>query len=117
MSYTVNIFLTSVLATDNRPYYTGYVKPSTIPTVFNNIKDLSEEWGYVLALCTLVLSIVFGMFIILIPLVGRWRELFKRQKGTVRVIVYYATLGVGYMMVEIYLMQRLVFFLANPDFL
>jgi len=103
-------------ATDDRPYYTGYVKPSAIPAVLNNIKDLSEEWGYVLALCTLALSIVFGMFIILIPLAGRWRELFKRQKGTAQVIVYYAALGVGYMIVEIYLMQRLVFFLANPIF-
>jgi len=103
-------------ATDDRPYYTGYVKPSTIPLVFKNMKDLSEEWGYVLALCTLALSIVFGAFIILIPLIGRWRELFKRQKGTVRVIIYYAALGIGYMMVEIYLMQLLVFFLANPIF-
>jgi len=103
-------------ATDNRPYYTGYVKPSSIPIVFNNIKDLSEEWGYLLALCTLALSIVFGVFIIFIPLAGRWSELFKRQKGTVRVIVYYAALGLGFMMVEIYLIQRLVFFLANPIF-
>ncbi|HUX50191.1 MAG TPA: hypothetical protein VMW73_05300 [Spirochaetia bacterium] len=103
-------------ATDNRPYYTGYVKPSTIPAVLNNMKDLSEEWGYVLQLGTLALSILFGLLIILIPLIGRWGELFKRQKGTVRVIVYYAALGVGYMMVEIYLIQRLVFFLADPIF-
>jgi MFS family permease len=103
-------------ATDNRPYYTGYVKLSTIPLVLNNIKDLSEEWGYVLALCTLGISIIFGMFIILIPLIGRWRELFKSHKGTIRVIIYYAALGVGYMLVEMYLMQRLVFFLANPIF-
>jgi hypothetical protein len=103
-------------ATDNRPYYTGYVKPSNIFPVINNIKDLSEEWGYVLMICTLALSIIFGAFIILIPLAGKWRELFKRRRGTLRVIVYYAVLGVGYMMVEIYLMQRLVFFLANPIF-
>jgi MFS family permease len=84
--------------------------------VLNNIKNLSEEWGYVLAFFTLVVSIIFGIFIIFIPLAGRWRELFKRQKGTVRVILYYAALGAGYMMVEIYLMQRLVFFLANQTF-
>jgi hypothetical protein len=30
------------------------------------------------------------------------------------VIVYYAALGLAYMMVEIFLMQRLVFFLGNP---
>ena len=56
------------------------------------------------------------MFIIFIPLTGQWRELFKRQKGIVRVILYYATLGIGYMLVEIYLIQRMVFFLANQTF-
>ncbi len=59
---------------------------------------------------------MFGACIILVPLVGRWRELFKRQKGTLRVMTYYAALGMGYIMVEIYLIQRLVFFLANPVF-
>ncbi|MHB1376944.1 MAG: hypothetical protein ACYCXB_05900, partial [Candidatus Humimicrobiaceae bacterium] len=103
-------------ATDNRPYYTGYVKPSTVFMVLSNIKSLSEEWGYILSFFTLLVSIIFGMFIIFIPLTGRWRELFKRQKGTVRVILYYAALGIGYMLVEIYLMQRMVFFLANQTY-
>ncbi|MCG6989131.1 MAG: hypothetical protein LJF06_13260 [Gemmatimonadetes bacterium] len=103
-------------ATDDRPYYTGYVKPSNLLTVLRNMRSLSEEWGYVLEVGTFALSILFGFLIILVPLVGRWRELFKRQRGTVRVIVYYGALGVGYMLVEIYLIQRLAFFLADPIF-
>ena len=103
-------------ATDNRPYYTGYVKLPTVFMVLSNIKNLSEEWGYILLFFTLLVSIIFGMFIIFIPLTGQWRELFKRQKGIVRVILYYAALGIGYMLVEIYLIQRMVFFLANQTF-
>lgn len=103
-------------ATDNRPYYTGYVKPSAVFMVLSNIKSLSEEWGYILSFFTLLVSIIFGIFIIFIPLFGRWRDLFKRQKGAVRVILYYAALGIGYMLVEIYLIQRMVFFLANQTF-
>ncbi len=103
-------------ATDNRPYYTGYVKPSTIPLVFNNINDLSEEWGYILEVGSFLLSAVFGACVILIPLVGRWRGLFNRDKGTARVIIYYAALGIGYIAVEMFLIQRLVFFLGNPIF-
>jgi hypothetical protein len=102
--------------TDNRPYYTGYVKPSSIPMVLNNINDLSEEWGYILEVGTLLLSVLFGAFVILIPLVGRWRKLFVIHKVTPRVIVYYAALGIGYIAVEIFLIQRLVFFLGNPIF-
>lgn len=103
-------------ATDNRPYYTGYLKPSTLPVALGDMKDLSEEWGYIFAVATLAFSLLFGLAIILIPLFGRWRELFRRRSGTLRVIIYYAALGVGYMLVEIYLIQRLVFFLANPIF-
>jgi spermidine synthase len=102
--------------TDNRPYYTGYVKPSTLPLVLNNINDLSEEWGYILEVGTVLLSAVFGAFVILVPLVGRWRNLYSSDKVTARVIVYYAALGIGYIAVEIFLIQRLVFFLANPIF-
>jgi spermidine synthase len=102
--------------TDNRPYYTGYVKPSTIPLILNNINDLSEEWGYILELGTFVLSVVFGTFVILIPLVGRWRKSFISHKVTAWVVIYYAALGIGYIAVEIFLIQRLGFFLANPVF-
>ncbi|HUX42516.1 MAG TPA: hypothetical protein VMV83_15215 [Rectinemataceae bacterium] len=103
-------------ATDDRPYYTGYVKPSTIGLVAADIRDLSEEWGYLLLVATLVLSVGAGILIILIPIFGRWRELFSRKKGTARVILYFAALGIGYMLVEIFLIQRLTFFLVDPIF-
>jgi SAM-dependent methyltransferase len=109
-------FFNILPATDNRPYYTGYVKPQNIGAVVSNIRDLSEEWGYILQLGTLVLSIFFGALIVLIPLAGRWRELFMHRKGTLRVIVYFSALGIGYMLVEMFLIQRLVFFLADPIF-
>ncbi len=112
-----NQYLFNILpVTDNRPYYTGYVKPSTIPMVSKHINDLSEEWGYILEVGTFLLSCVFGALIIVIPLaVSRGRFLVHR-KVSARVIVYYAALGIGYIAVEIFLIQRLSFFLANPIF-
>jgi hypothetical protein len=103
-------------ATDDRPYYTGYVKPQAIGTVLADIKDLSEEWGYLLLVATLVLSLGAGVLIVSIPMIARRRELFSRRKGTLRVIAYFAALGVGYMLVEIFLIQRLTFFLVDPIF-
>jgi SAM-dependent methyltransferase len=49
-----------VPVTDNRPYYTGYVKPSNLLLVWNNITQLSEEWGYILETGTFLISIGFG---------------------------------------------------------
>ena len=103
-------------ATDDRPYYTAYLKPQNLGIFLDQLGQISEEWGYLLILGTLVISLVFGALIILIPVVGRWGDLFKGKQGTLGIIVYYACLGMGYMLVEIYLIQRLVFFLAEPIF-
>ena len=99
---------------DLRPYYSGYLKLNEIWMYLDNIQDISEEWGYLLQIAILVLSIIFGAFIILIPIIGRRRELFKKQRGTLGVVVYYACLGMGYMFIEIFLIQMLVFLLNNP---
>jgi spermidine synthase len=103
-------------ATDSRPYYTAYLKPQTVGMFLDQIGEISEEWGYLLLLATLAVSVVFGLFIVLIPVVGRWRDLFKGKRGTFGIIIYYGCLGMGYMLVEIFLIQRFVYFLADPIF-
>ncbi|MCX7788041.1 MAG: hypothetical protein N2442_10125 [Spirochaetes bacterium] len=103
-------------ATDDRPYYTAYVKPASVPLVVKNLKDLSEEWGYILLVATFLVSLLFGALIIAVPAVGRWEELFQHRKGTLQVLVYFSCLGIAYMLVEIFLIQRLSFFLEDPIF-
>jgi hypothetical protein len=103
-------------ATDNRPYYTAYLKTDNTFMFLDQLNEVPEEWGYILLLGTFFQSILFGLFIIFIPLIGRWKELFKGKKGTAGIILYYACLGLGYMIIEIYLIQKLVYFLAEPIF-
>jgi spermidine synthase len=101
-------------ATDDKPYYSGYLKPATVPLFVSHAGEISEEWGYLLLLGTFLQSLIFGALIIMLPLVTHWRELFKGKRGTLGVIAYYGALGIGYMMAEIFLIQRFVFFLADP---
>jgi hypothetical protein len=103
-------------ATDDRPYYTAYLKPETIPIFTDELGEVSEEWGYLLLLGTLIQSIFFGILIIILPVTTRWQDLFKGRKGTMGVIVYYGCLGLAYMLIEIFLIQKLVFFLGDPIF-
>ncbi len=100
--------------TDDRPYYSAYLKPQRLGMYVDQLASIADEWGYLMLLATLVLSVLFGLFIILIPGIGSGRAL--RGKGTWRVILYFACLGLGYMMIELYLIQKLVFFLAEPIF-
>ncbi len=101
-------------ATDDKPYYSGYIKPEMIPNLIPHLRDISEEWGYLLLLATFLQSLFFGFLIILLPLSLRRKKLFEGKHGTPGVILYFACLGLGYMMGEIFLIQRFVFFLADP---
>ncbi|MBN1698047.1 MAG: hypothetical protein JW881_11075 [Spirochaetales bacterium] len=103
-------------ATDDRPYYTAYLKPHTMTMFFDELGEVSEEWGYLLLLGTLIQAIFFGFLIIVLPITGRWREFFRGRKGTIGVIIYFSCLGLAYMLIEIFLIQKLVFFLGDPIF-
>jgi hypothetical protein len=101
-------------ATDDKPYYSGYLKPSKLPAFAAHAGEIPEEWGYLLLLATFVQSLIFAALVALVPVGARFRELFRDKRGTVGVILYYACLGLGYMMAEIYLIQKFVFYLADP---
>ncbi len=101
-------------ATDNRPYYSTYLKFSTVGAMARHIGQIPEVWGQLLLFGTFLQSILFGFLIITIPVAGSWRAVFRRRKGTLGVILYFGALGLGYMMAEIYLMQRFTFYLADP---
>jgi hypothetical protein len=102
--------------TDDRPYYSGYLKTGELAMYLGNINEISEEWGYLLQLGVLLQACIFGLLVILAPVLGRWKTVFRGSKGKGGVIAYFASLGLSYMLVEIFLMQRLVVFLGNPIF-
>ena len=102
--------------TDDRPYYTGFLRFDRLGVYVDQMLDISEEWGYLLVVFLLLQSLIFGALIIALPLATRRRDLFARRRGTLGVIVYFASLGLGYITVEIFLIQRLSFFLGNPTY-
>jgi hypothetical protein len=101
-------------ATDDKPYYSGYLKPASLPGFAARVGEIPEEWGYILLLATFAQSLLFAVLVALVPVGARFRELFQARRGTVGIILYYACLGLGYMMAEIYLIQKFVFYLADP---
>ncbi|MEM5948328.1 hypothetical protein WKV44_07205 [Spirochaetia bacterium 38H-sp] len=101
---------------DERPYYAGYLKLGRLGDYLDQLPDVAEEWGYLLFLAVFLQSLIFGIIIIALPVAVKWKTLFKNRKGTIPVILYYASLGAGYMLVEIFLIQRLGVFLANTTY-
>jgi spermidine synthase len=101
-------------ATDDKPYYSGYLKPASLPSFAAKAGEIPEEWGYILLLATFGQSLLFAILVALVPIGARFRELFRKRRGTPGVVLYYACLGLGYMMAEIYLIQKFVFYLGDP---
>ncbi len=101
-------------ATDDKPYYSGYLKPASLPAFAARAGEIPEEWGYILLLATFAQSLLFAVLVVLVPVGARFRELFRARRGTLGVIAYYSCLGLGYMMAEIYLIQKFIFYLGDP---
>ncbi len=99
-------------ASDDRPYFSSYIKPSTVPDIMDQLSDVSDEWGYLLIVATFIISIAAGLIIMLLPITGRLGSLKGKKIGGV--ILYFSCLGVAYMMIEIYLIQKFALFLSEP---
>jgi spermidine synthase len=103
--------------TDNRPFFDHNLKARTLARFFgaqDGVETLPfSEWGYLVNWATLAQGILFSIIIILIPIIGCGRT-FMRQSGKLSTVVYFSMLGLGFMLVEISVIQKLTLVIANP---
>lgn len=106
-------------STDDRPFFFHYYK-------WSNLFKMNVETGhgnpvtrFPLGLLTLLLSLVqillFAGFGIMNPLRRLQQSLFARP-GTVATLTYFSALGLGFIFVEITLIQKLMVFLGGPTY-
>jgi hypothetical protein len=74
---------------------------------------MQDEWGYLLLWVTLAIACIASLSLILIPVIFGWRTIFCHSPGKLRTIIYFACLGVGYIMVEVGLISDFVLALSN----
>lgn len=99
--------------TNDRPYFAGFVKPSDIPRFLDKLETISDEWGYLLLWTTLLLSVVFGMLLLTLPVLFGWRALFSHETGKSSIIVYFLCLGLGYILIEVAFISKCILCLGN----
>jgi hypothetical protein len=107
-------------ATDDSPFFFDYYK-------WSNLFNMDPRWsqyGYVvnrvpLGRITLLLNLAQVLFFaglgILLPLRRHRKDLFA-QPGSLAALAYFSALGLGFMLVEITLIQRLMVFLGGPTY-
>jgi hypothetical protein len=75
---------------------------------------VSDEWGYLLLWATLILALLFGLSLMLFPVIWGWKTIFSRVPGKLGIFTYYFCLGTGYIIVEVGLISKFTVALGNP---
>ncbi len=107
------VFDTRIL-TNTRPYFAAYVRPADLPRITDRLELFQDEWGYILLWATLAIACITATSLVALPVIFGWRTIFSHYPGKFRTIVYFACLGLGYIMVEVGLIADFILALSNP---
>ncbi len=109
-------------ASDDRPYFFHFFKWRTLPE-FWRLRAQGAlppmDWGYPVLVLALLQAVAISVTLILLPLaLGPTRRAFAQAPPLLRrrVPVYFLALGLGFMAMEIPLLQRFTLFLAHPAY-
>lgn len=113
-------------ATDDRPYFFHFFRWRALPLMLSTLGASwvpFVEWGYLILVATLAQAALLSALLIALPLMVLRRRAAEKESAGLqprdrgarwRVFLYFLALGLGYLFVEMALIQRLVFLLANP---
>ncbi|MCX7839441.1 MAG: hypothetical protein N2559_08315 [Anaerolineae bacterium] len=103
--------------TDDRPFFFHFFKWEQTPQV---LQLLGKTWqpfggsGYLILFALLALSVLASVALILAPLIVLRANFAAHLARTPRELTYFAALGIGFLFIEIPLIQRFILFLDHP---
>jgi spermidine synthase len=105
-------------ATDDRPFHSHFVKWSSLPELVglrHRGGGALLETGYLTLVITLILAVLFSMLLILLPLAFLRRDSARTAShSSLRVLVYFFALGLGFLLLEIAFLQKFILLLHHP---
>jgi hypothetical protein len=104
---------------DDWPFFGHFFRWRQVPDVLAMAGHVWQPFGgagYFVLLALMALAVLSAGVLILLPLVVRWRSEWKHGMPIVAPLVYFALLGLGYLFIEIPLLQRFILFLGHPTY-
>jgi hypothetical protein len=103
--------------TDDHPFFFHFFKWGQTGAILQQLGRTWQPWGgsgYFVLVALLAVAVVTSAILILLPLAlaGRGGQGLTGPRG--RVLAYFGLLGLGFLFVEIPLMQRFILFLGQP---
>jgi len=110
--------------TDDRPFFSHFFKWSQAPYIW---QSLGKTWqpfggaGYLIVAALLLSAVLASAILILLPLHFRPREKRGQSQAVIpgvrwQLFIYFSALGLGFLFIEIPLMQRFILFLDEPTY-
>ena len=104
-------------ATDDRPFFFHFFKWGQTRSVLQQLGRSWQPWGgsgYFVLIALLGVAVVTSVVLIVLPLAfaRKGERGLRGPRG--KVLVYFGLLGLGFLFVEIPLMQRFILFLGQP---
>lgn len=103
--------------TDERPFFFHFFRWGQTRSVFQQLGRTWQPWGgsgYFVLLALLAVALVTSGVLILLPLAFLKPEASSTARLLWRTLAYFGLLGLGFLFVEIPLMQRFILFLGQP---
>ncbi|MGD9264190.1 MAG: hypothetical protein PVJ71_00275 [Lysobacterales bacterium] len=104
-------------ATDDRPYFSRFLKLHTLPELLA-LKERGGlpllEWGYLVLIATLLLALLASFLLVLVPLLLRRGDDAAAAGAQWRYVGYFTAVGTAFMFIEIAFIQKFILFLHHP---
>ncbi len=90
----------------DRPFFYAVLRLDQIDTILKRLEILPQaEIGALVNLAVLAQAVVFAVLVLLVPLAAP-RRLRMPEIGLLRPIVYFPTLGLGFLFIEIFMIEK-----------
>jgi hypothetical protein len=100
---------------DNRPFFFHTVRSGRLwQSLFLPWESKKTNVGLLVLYLVLVFSTILVLLFILIPLLWKRRQALGRNPGRARTLAYFIFLGLGFILVEMTLVQKFMLFLGPP---
>lgn len=102
-------------ATDDRPFFSHFFKIEMLKEYLgssNRALIPFLDWGYILVWITACVVFLLGIIFILAPM----PFIIPSYRGLTSIIIYFGSLGLAYMFLEISLLQQFIRYLYDPIF-
>jgi hypothetical protein len=111
--------------TDDHPFFTHFFKWSQAPEVFATLGLTWQPFGgagYFVLIVLLAFSVIAALVLIVVPLMPHPRPLSRKRKGSFQergwgvkwTLAYFGLLGIGFLFVEIPLIQTFILLVGRP---